>query len=127
MIKKIASVCVLALALVPASWAASATWTAYTNVPYTTDSDYQEVDFSAGTVFSASVSGFGPGNGVSFAKDIYSPNYLVLISPGTGSSQSFSQSGSSSPLPANTTVACYVSATSNGAGAYCNATLTATW
>lgn len=127
MIKKLVPLCALAVVLIPAAWAASATWTVSTSIPYNAEFYYDQDVFSAGTVFTASVSGFGPGNGISFAQDANTGVYKVFVGPGTGSAQSFSGSGSSSALSAATLITYGVSATSNNPGSYCTSTLTATW
>ena len=130
MIKKLICLCAFAAAFVSAGWAGSynrGVSATYGNSPHF-DYTNNPMMFAAGTVFTATVSGFGPGNGVSFAYEAANPNnYYVMVSPGTSSSQSFYASQTSGALAASTQVIVGVSATANGAGAYCTSTLNATW
>lgn len=126
MIKKIARLCAFAAAFISAAWA-DVTYSV-NRTYFGSNSYYDSVAFPAGTVFTATVSGYGPGNGVSFSQKATSPNnYYVFVGPGTGSSESFYGTGSSSALSAETQCIIGVSATVNGSGGYCTSTLVADW
>lgn len=130
MTKKFACVCIACATLVSGLWAGSYTRSVSANYSNTPQTDYTNnpMTFPTGTVFTATVSGYGPGNGVSFAYEAANGNnYYVKVTPGTGSSQSFYASQTSTPLPWGTQVIVGVSAAANGAGAYCTSTLTANW
>ena len=125
MTKKLLSVCAVAAALLSTTWANP--WSVYASYGNTPNFSYWQDTYGSGTVFTATVSGYGPGNGVSFVQDAYTGTYYVFVGPGTGSSQSFYASQSSSPLSSSAVVTLGISATSNGVGGYCTSTLSAGW